>query len=135
MEIYDYPGKYVERPDGDTYADVQLKADQALDKRRYAEGNAIGVFPGGLTSLERVSPGSENIEYLVVRASHSFVQEAYRSGRGGETDYSGSFELLDANIPFKAPLVTPKPRIYGPQTAKVVGKDGEEIDVDEYGRF
>jgi len=31
--------------------------------------------------------------------------------------------------------VTPKPRIYGIQTAKVVGKDGEEIDVDEHGRI
>jgi type VI secretion system secreted protein VgrG len=31
--------------------------------------------------------------------------------------------------------VPPKPRIYGIQTAKVVGKKGEEIDVDEHGRI
>ncbi len=135
MEVYDYPGKYVETPDGDSYADVRLKAEQAQDRRRYAEGDAISVFPGGLTNVERVAPNSENKEYLVVRASHSFAQQAYRSGGGGEADYSGAYELLDANIPFKAPLVTAKPLIYGPQTAKVVGKDGEEIDVDEYGRI
>ncbi|MCI4678277.1 type VI secretion system tip protein VgrG [Rhodoblastus acidophilus] len=135
MEIYDYPGKYVESPDGDHYADVRLKAEQAQDRRRYAEGNAISVFPGGLTKVERLASASENMEYLVVRASHSFAQQSYRSGGDGEADYSGAYELLDANIPFKASLVTPKPRICGPQTARVVGKDGEEIDVDEHGRI
>lgn len=136
MEIYDHPGKYVESPDGEYYADIRLKADQAQDRRRYAEGDAISVFPGGLTKVDRLALALENIEYLVVRASHSFVQQFYRSrGGGGEADYSGAYELLDANVPFKAPLVTPKPRICGPQTARVVGKEGEEIDVDEYGRI
>ena len=31
--------------------------------------------------------------------------------------------------------MTPRPLIHGPQTAKVVGKKGEEIDVDEHGRI
>jgi type VI secretion system secreted protein VgrG len=36
---------------------------------------------------------------------------------------------------FRAPLVTHKPTIPGPQSALVVGKQGEEIDVDEHGRI
>jgi type VI secretion system secreted protein VgrG len=36
--------------------------------------------------------------------------------------------------PYRAPRVTPEPIIWGPQTAVVVGKSGEEIWTDEYGR-
>jgi type VI secretion system secreted protein VgrG len=135
MEIFDYPGLYVERSDGETFAKVRLDADQAHDRRRYAAGNAISLFPGGLTKLERHATDSENIEYLVLRASHSFVAQDYRSGGAGGDDYSGSYELLDSSIPYRSPLVTPKSVIHGPQTARVVGKDGEEVDVDEYGRI
>jgi type VI secretion system secreted protein VgrG len=135
MEIYDYPGKYVDRDHGELYARVRLEADQSLDRRRHASGNAISLFPGGLTTLQEHSASSENIEYLIVRVSHSYVLQSYRSGAEGETDYSGSYELADASIPFRAALVTPRPIIHGPQTARVVGADGEEIDVDEYGRI
>jgi type VI secretion system secreted protein VgrG len=135
MEIYDYPGLYTKQRDGDDFAKVRLDADQANDKRRYASGNAISLYPGGLTTLERHSVSSENIEYLVLRASHSYVLQSYRSGGAGEDDYSGAYELLDAAIPYRAPLATPKALIHGPQTARVVGKEGEEIDVDEYGRI
>lgn len=135
MEIFDYPGKYVEKSDGVNYAQVRLEADQAQDRRRHAAGDAISVFPGGLTTLDKHPVQSENKEYLTLRASHSFVVQAYRSGGGGETDYMGSYEFLDSTVPYKAPLLTPKPLVHGPQTAKVVGKEGEEIDVDEYGRI
>jgi type VI secretion system secreted protein VgrG len=135
MEIFDYPGLYTEKNDGDNFAKVRLDADQAQDKRRYASGNAISLLPGGLTTLERHSEPTENIEYLVLRATHSYALQSYRSGRSGEDDYAGGYELHDASIPYRAPLVTPRPLIYGPQTALVVGKKGEEIDVDEHGRI
>jgi type VI secretion system secreted protein VgrG len=135
LEIYDYPGLYNKHSDGETFAKVRLDADQAHDRRRYAAGNAISLFPGGLTTLARHSTAAENIEYLVLRASHSYVAQSYRSGGGGEDDYSGSYELLASSRPFRSPLVTPKAVIHGPQTARVVGKSGEEIDVDEFGRI
>jgi type VI secretion system secreted protein VgrG len=137
MELYDYPGKYKNRKDGETYAKVQLQAEQALDERRHATGIAASLFPGGLVSLEKHPKGSENTKYLVVRSSHSISVEPYRSAGPAlseEDVYSGSYELQPCNRPFRSPIVTPKPRIYGIQTAKVVGKQGEEIDVDEYGR-
>lgn len=138
LEIFDYPGKYVDRDVGEAYAGVRLDADQARDRRRRATGDAIGLYAGGLTELERHSSQSENIEYLVTHASHSFVLQSYRSGSSGEDDYLGAFELQDRRIPFRAPLMTPKPIVHGPQTARVVGEnehDNAEIDVDKYGRI
>ena len=136
MEIYDYPGKYKERSDGEKYAKVLLEAEQALDRRRYASGDAASLFPGGLTMLEKHPKGSENQKYLVVRSSHSINNQPVRSiGAGQEEIYSGSYELQPFDRQFRNQIVTPKPRIYGVQTAKVVGKEGEEIDVDEHGRI
>jgi type VI secretion system secreted protein VgrG len=138
LEFYDYPGKYKKRDVGDKYAKICLQAEQALDHRRLGRGNAVSLFPGGLTKLEKYR-GSENRQYLVLRCSHVFVTEFYRTAGGGGRDgadvYEGNFEFLPSDQPFRSPIVTPKPRIHGIQTAKVVGKSGEEIDVDELGRI
>jgi type VI secretion system secreted protein VgrG len=135
MEIYDYPGKFKKKNDGETYAKVRLQAEQAMDRRRYAEGDAISLFPGGLVTLEKYPEGSENKEYLILRAMHSYAMQSYRSGGEADPLYAGHYEFLPSDINYRAPLATPRPIIYGPQTAKVVGKDGEEIDVDEHGRI
>ncbi len=136
MEIYDYPGKFKKKNDGETYAKVRLQAEQAMDRRRYAEGDAISLFPGGLTTLDKYPEGGENKEYLVLRALHSYQAQSYRSGASdGSAPYRGQYEFIPSDANFRAPLTTPRPIVYGPQTAKVVGKDGEEIDVDEHGRI
>ena len=140
-ELYDYPGKYRTQGDGRKYAKVVLDAEQALDGRRLAAGNAVSLYPGGLVTIEghpHPKPSDDKKEYLVVRASHTFTVEQYRSGQGFvDEEYAGQFEFLpraEGKV-FRAPIVTPKPLIHGIQTAKVVGPSGEEINVDEHGRI
>jgi type VI secretion system secreted protein VgrG len=41
---------------------------------------------------------------------------------------------IPASVPYRPQRVTPKPFVQGPQPALVVGKSGEEIWVDKYGR-
>jgi type VI secretion system secreted protein VgrG len=137
-ELYDYPGKYTDRTDGARFAEIRVQAQQALDARRYAEGEAPSLFPGALFKLSGHPITSENVQHLVVRAHHSFGQQAYRTeeASGEEEPYVGRYELLESERRFRAPIVTPKPLVHGPQTAKVVAQkrqQGEEIDVDEYG--
>ncbi len=90
-------------------------------------------------TLSAHETASENIEYLVIRCRHSFVGQSYRSGGAGDAPYSGAYELQKSDRRFRAPLVTPRPTVFGPHTAKVVGERnrGEEgdIDVDEFGRI
>ena len=140
MEMYDYPGRYIEKKYGERYAKIRLQSEQALDHRTYGNGEAVNLFPGGLTKLERHWQEPQNVEYLVVRARHSFALEAYRSGSdGGRQDtYFGSYEFLPSKQPYRAQIVTPKPVINGIQTAKVVTKDDdstEEIDVEKLGEI
>ena len=137
MEFYDDPGKYTERSDGEKYAKMMLEAEQALDYRRHATGDAASLFPGGMTKLDQHPKDSENIQYLIVRTMHSFVSEFYRSGADvvpGQV-YYGNYEFLTSERPFRSQIVTPKPEVLSMHTAKVVGKEGEEIDTDEYGRI
>lgn len=140
MEMYFYPGKYKDKSEGKTYAKTLLEAEIARDKRRHANGDALGLYPGGLTTLTKLKADAENQEYLVVRTSHVYVGQDYRSSGAGSQSagYFGSYEFLPSSIQFRAPVATPKPLVYGPQTAKVIadkGNDGEEIDVDEHGRI
>lgn len=137
LELYDYPHKYVERSVGEKFAKVRLQSEQCLDQRRYAAGAAASVLPGGLFTLDRHPDAAQNKQYLVVRASHTFVTEHYRSGASAISDqaYYGNYEVQPADTPYRAPIVTPKALVDGPQTAVVVGKQGEEIDVDEHGRI
>ena len=48
--------------------------------------------------------------------------------------YEARFECIPDDVEFRPPRVTPWPRIQGPQTARVVGPDGEEIQTDQFGR-
>jgi type VI secretion system secreted protein VgrG len=151
MEIYDYPGNYKDADTGLRYAGIALEAEQAPDHRRFGNGHAISLFPGGLTKLKQLPvsadtrklqpPASEFQEYLVVRALHSYGTQDYRSSQGGRTgeDFQGNYEFQPSSHPFRAPIVTPKPRIFGIQTAVVVDKQArgrvdssqEEIEVEK----
>ncbi|MBN9454857.1 MAG: type VI secretion system tip protein VgrG [Bosea sp.] len=139
-EAYDYPAAYTKRDQGEHFARVMAQAEQAQDDRRYAGGDAASLYPGALMKLIDHPTGAENSEYIVVRATHAYGIQSYRSsGRRDEALYHGSYELQKSDKRFRAPIVTPRPTVYGPHTAKVVGEKnkGEEgdIDVDEYGRI
>jgi type VI secretion system secreted protein VgrG len=64
--------------------------------------------------------------------SHDYESVAGAEGTG--KPYRGDISAIDAQQPFRAARLTPKPLMQGPQTAIVVGKSGEEIWTDEYGR-
>ena len=136
LERYDYPGRYTEKDKGSTFSKIRLQAEQAADKRIETAGEVPRFFAGGLFTLKDHPHGPQNKEYLIVRASHQIITEQYRTGGGGGAQgeaYTGTYDVLASDIPFRAPAVTRKPRIAGAQTAKVVGQG--EIDVDEYGQI
>ena len=153
LEIYDFPGKYDDEDHGKKLARFRLEAEQAADHRRLIEGDATSLYPGGLVTVEKHPSSAENKEYLVVRTDHRFSSHHYRSvtvdapnasgvsdPESGEEDqiYRGRYEFQPSDRPFRMLPVTPKPRIHGIQTAKVVGKKGEEneeISTDEHGRI
>ncbi len=135
FEIFDYPGGYVTSDEGRSYATNRLEELQAKHARSNAAGNARGITSGGLFALTNFPRDDENQEYLIISGRHSLVAEEYESGGGGATGhYSNEFSTQPSSEPFRTSSVTPKPIVKGPQTAIVVGKSGEEIWTDEFGR-
>ena len=57
----------------------------------------------------------------------------YEGDQKGEK-YTNKFACIPAEVPFRPPRTAPKPFVQGPQPAVVVGRSGEEIYTDKYGR-
>ena len=135
FEIFDYPGEYLEKSDGDQYVKSRLEELQAEYERVDGESDTRGFFCGGLFELDNFPRGDQNREYLLVSVTHQAQITAFESGTGdGAAEYYCSFEAMDSKEPFRTPRTTRKPFVQGPQTAVVVGPSGEEIHTDEYGR-
>jgi type VI secretion system secreted protein VgrG len=136
MEVYDPPGEYLTAGDGEKGALARLQSIHAGALRVTAEGNARGIQIGAL--FERggvylIDPDPK--KYLPIALTHTLSTNHYSSGGGaGETDYRCSVIAIDGARPFRTPATTMKPIVQGPQTAIVVGKAGEEIWTDEFGR-
>jgi type VI secretion system secreted protein VgrG len=135
FEMFDYPGEYVQKADGDQYVRARLEELQAEHERVQGEADARGFVTGGLFELLNYPREDQNREYLIVSVTHTATVSDYESGTGGaDSEYSCSFEAQESKTPFRAPRTTRKPFVQGPQTAIVVGPSGEEIHTDEYGR-
>jgi type VI secretion system secreted protein VgrG len=147
MEMFDYTYSYVDtegnnlidKDVGDKLAKFRLEAAQSLDMRRNSTGAAPSLSPGALVTLKEHPNDGENREYLIAHCTHFIESESYRSGGGGDSGaYTGNYQMTPSDRQFRAPFVTPKPKIPGYQSALVIRDKqnaGEEIDVDELGRI
>ncbi len=136
FEIYDYPGEYVDSGEGNAYAKLRIEELQAQYETARAEGNAQGLATGYLFTLEKHPRSDQNKEYLITAASYELRSNEYETEVGGQGGayYGINLTAMDAKQPYRAPRLTPKPVVQGPQTAVVVGPAGEEIWTDEFGR-
>ncbi|MBE0616898.1 MAG: type VI secretion system tip protein VgrG [Proteobacteria bacterium] len=136
FEVYDYPGDYAEYGDGERYARVRIEELQAQHERLQGRSFARGLATGGLFELTGFPRADQNREYLIVSTTHELAAAEYESGAGpeGVAPCACRFLAVDSRQAYRAPRLTLKPLVQGPQTAIVVGKEGEEIWTDKYGR-
>jgi type VI secretion system secreted protein VgrG len=133
-ELYDYPGRYRARSDGQTQARVRLERTQESFEQAAGHTNARGLAVGELMQLTDYPRDDQNHEYLVTWTSPSLVGSDLFSGGGGGPTYSCEFGAINSKVPFRTQRKAKKPVVEGSQTAVVVGKAGEEIWTDKYGR-
>ena len=136
LEIYDYPGEYLETDEGESYARARIEELQAQYEQVKGQGNAGGLITGGLFKLTNYARVDQNREYLITSANYRLGPQEYEGASlGGEGPvFLCRFSAIDKQQSFRTPRMTPKPIVQGPQTAIVVGPAGEEIWTDEYGR-
>ena len=134
FEMYDYPGGYVAAADGTALARGHMEGLHGQCEEIRADTNARGLFPGGLFKLKEHPRGDQNREFLVTCASYDIVGDDYSSGGGTPGEFQCRFTAVGKEHSYRAPRHMSKPVVQGPQTAMVVGKAGEEIWTDKYGR-
>jgi type VI secretion system secreted protein VgrG len=132
-EVYDYPGNFLVRDEGDRYARIRLEEREAMQVVVRGEGNVRGLQTGSKFDLVGHYRGDMNKAYMLLRVWHSGSVGSYHAGTDAQATYRTRFIGIPADVPYHPPRVTPKPRVFGSQTAVVVGKGGEEIDVDKNG--
>jgi type VI secretion system secreted protein VgrG len=138
FEIYDYPGEYGKKAEGDGIAKIRMEEEEAQSKVISGAGD-VRVFTSGFTfTLQDYVRKDMNGKYLLTQVQHvASVGNTYATSGGGggnQDEYSNSFTCIPSKTPFRATQTTPKPMVQGPQTAVVVGKSGEEIWTDKHGR-
>jgi type VI secretion system secreted protein VgrG len=136
LELYDYPGLHTTKDEGDTVAKVRMQEEEAGYMVVSGAGNGRGLMSGFSFELKNHYRSDQNTKYVATEVRHfGSAGQSYTSAgtTGGET-YSNHFTSIPASVPYRPLRVTPKPFVQGPQPALVVGKAGEEIWVDKYGR-
>jgi type VI secretion system secreted protein VgrG len=124
LKLYDYPGRYSKTDAGNTLANVRLQAVEA-DAKCLSGSSTVRTFTPGFTfSLTDHNRNDANTTYLLRHVVHDATLE----------EYTNAFEAIPSTVTYRPRRLTPSPRIAGAQTAVVVGKSGEEIWTDQYGR-
>lgn len=137
-EVYDYLGEH-------GFADSD-RGEELTRFRTQALAANSKVFVGTSTS-RRLSPcryfelddhydhsnaKPEDRQFLITSVTHSGANN-YQAGDGAG-GYQCSFSCIRKKIPYRPVFTIERPSIIGPQTAIVVGPEGEEIYTDNLGR-
>ncbi|MGW8466270.1 type VI secretion system tip protein TssI/VgrG [Pseudomonas sp. CLCA07] len=122
--MYEHPGSYNAKARGDTLTKQRVDGLRSQEKRLVGESDCRWLVPGHWFTLAGHDDATLNIDWVVTAVTH----EASHDG------YQNRFEAIPKATPFRPQRTTPKPRMHT-QTAIVVGKSGEEIWTDEYGRI
>jgi type VI secretion system secreted protein VgrG len=134
-EIFDYPGEYLQKADGEQYAAIRIDEYGTQFEIANAVTNARGIAVGALFTLDACPRADQNREHLVVAANYELEFSDYEAlGEGGGTRYLCGFRAMSTQQQFRPLRTTSKPFVQGPQTAMVVGPAGDEIYTDQFGR-
>lgn len=123
--LYDYPGSYIDGGAGEGRAKIRVEGHEQAQKILSGQSTCRGFVSGGKFKLKGHARSEFEKEYVLRSVEHSADRHHYRN----------RFTAHPADTVFRPPLRTRRPRIAGTQTAVVVGKSGEEIWTDKYGRI
>ena len=135
-EIYDYPGGHGAIDPGN--ANVALRRERGDAEAVVVEGGGgcRAFVSGHRFDLKGHTRAEFEDTWLLVTVEHDLDQSGTleTGGKGAGAVYANRFTAVPHAVVFRPPITIPSPRMPGPQTAIVVGPEGEEIHVDEHGR-
>ena len=157
LEIYKFPGGYARKYDGidksggeqpsdlqNMFEDNQQSSKDQMEifdsdfTAYYGDSDCGTMMPGFRFNLKNHPQSEYNAAYILTTVTHEINQQPNFLV---ELEYDEAYKNTFTCIPhgsgkpeYRPYLKTSKPKIYGSQTAFVVGPSGEEIFTDKYGR-
>ncbi|MAK90758.1 MAG: type VI secretion system tip protein VgrG, partial [Oleibacter sp.] len=134
---YTYNGKYIERDVGEHYSKVSMERENADYEKKVLAGNYRQLSAGSRFKLTGHGRDDQNSQYLLTDYHCTLLGDDMLREQEKEDLQMLSFsaEAISAKLNFRPPQQQHKPQMRGPQTGTVVGKTGEEIWTDKYGRI
>lgn len=148
---YDYPGRYRTNSRGGKYAKVRMEAEAIRHHIVKGMSDGVNLEVGGTFKVTKLERTKDPKKAMLIECRHDFVQlAATKKGffegdlstiqtagvtEGAHEGHIVRFEAIDAEKQYRAPQVTPWPKVGGIHTAVVTGPSGEEIYTDPYGRI
>lgn len=135
-EVYDYPGNYIKTAVGEQYAKVRMQEMRAGFEYISAAGNTRSLAIGNTFDLAQFPREDQNQEYIVVSTQIQIQNNGYESSGIADCQepYQCLYTVISSKFNYRAPRISRVPIVQGVQTAIVVGKSGDEITTDKYGR-
>ncbi len=138
LEIYDYPGEYVTRNEGERLVGIRMHEQESRQHTAYGSSTCRGFTAGYRFTLKDHYRKDFNKDYVITSNYISSDQGTNYRTTGPEAlaffQYSNQIQCVPFPTPYRPQRTTPVPFMQGPQTAMVVGPPGEEIYVDQFGR-
>lgn len=136
FENFSHPGNYPDTATAKHYVRVRQEAAVCREKLFNGSANARGVAAGHLlTATEHDIASLSDTMLIVSTSTRIYEPRSEASGGQGASTYQCSFSAIPAKTVFRPSCSVPWPRVKGHETAQVVGPEGEEVHVDEFGRI
>ncbi|WP_339720030.1 type VI secretion system tip protein TssI/VgrG [uncultured Paraglaciecola sp.] len=136
LEKYNYPGKYKDRGKGTEYVRLLMEKENVAYETKIAKSNVRHLFTGSNFTLKDHHRDDQNSQYLITQYRCNLLSDDYitNSNQDSSEIFASEFTAIPSTVAYRPQLSAIKPKMIGPQTAMVVGKAGEEIWTDKYGR-
>jgi type VI secretion system secreted protein VgrG len=139
LERFEFPGNYSETQRGQNLTRIRMQQEEARYQSIQANSNIHSLAVGKkfkLLSDEAIADNRKN--FFIAEIIHEAFESSYLNDAKKEENkpkYQNQCVCFPEGSIYRPPTITRKPRIDGVQTAVVVGKSGDEIYTDKYGRI
>ncbi len=130
VEIYRGAARFETPDEGKRVAKTRLESERATATTSAFATNTLMLFAGAKVALE--SDGA--FAGAIKPSGNSFVFGIDHGWTAKEDLHTTLIHAIPLDVPYRLPMVTPRPRALGVHTAIVTGPTGEEIHTDEHGR-
>lgn len=136
FEQFSHPGHYQEPSVGSHYVRVRQEAAVCREKVFSGSANARGVAVGHLmTAIDHDIATLSETMLVTTTSTRIYEPRKEASGQQAASTFNCTFTAIPAKTVFRPQRSVSWPRVNGHETAQVVGPEGEEVHVDEFGRI